>query len=278
MAKALGTAIISADSRQCYRELAIGTAKPSHEEMEGIPHYFIDSHDLKDQVTAADYESYGLNILEELFKIHDDVVLVGGSGMFVDALCIGLDPIPANDDIRQEFIELHDQKGLEHLQELLSEQDPEYYSEVDIQNPNRVIRALEVIKITGKTFSSQRKRSPKKRPFETVRFVLNHEREVLYERINHRVDLMIEAGLEKEAKSVMNQRELSSLNTVGYKELYAHYDGEYSREEAIDLIKRNSRRYAKRQITWLKRHPESHWIDWTNVEEVTDKILEISKK
>lgn len=262
LAKELNTVILSADSRQFYREISIGTAKPTKVEMDGVPHFFIDSHNLKDEVTAADFEREGLRKLEELFSEHDFVVLVGGSGMFIDALCLGLDDIPTSMEVRKELMDLHENSGLGPLLDELREKDPDYFEQVDRQNPARVIRAVEVIRITGKPYSVQRKASPKERPFQIHRFVIQHDRALLYERINRRVDIMIEEGLIEEAKSVHHLHHLTSLRTVGYQELFAYFDGHYPLETAIEKIKQNSRRYAKRQTTWFKRHPESVWIDY----------------
>ncbi len=275
IAKHFNTCVVSADSRQFYKEISIGTAKPDQEEQQGILHHFIDSHNLEDEVTAAQYEKEGLAILEEEFKNKDVVVLVGGSGMFVDALCIGLDDIPTNPEMKRQIQTELEANGLAPLVAELSEKDPEYFEQVDQQNAARVMRAIEVIRITGKKYSELRKGSKKERPFNVHRFVLDHPREVLYDRINLRVDLMMEAGLEAEAKSVQHLRHLTSMNTVGYKELFAWFDGETDKETAINQIKQNSRRYAKRQLTWLRRHPESHWIKFTNSDSVVKEILSI---
>ncbi len=255
--------------------MSIGTAKPDLEEQQGVTHHFINSHQLEDEVTAAQYEKEGLVILEEEFKDKDVVVLVGGSGMFVDALCIGLDDIPTDPEMKRQIQTELDANGLSPLLSELAEKDPEYYEQVDRQNASRVMRAVEVIRITGKKYSDLRQGSKKERPFKVHSFVLDHEREVLYNRINLRVDLMMEAGLEAEAKSVLHLRHLTSMNTVGYKELFAYFDGTMDKETAINQIKQNSRRYAKRQLTWLRRHPESHWIKFTDSETVIKEILSI---
>lgn len=243
--------------------------------MQGVKHYFIDSHNLQDEVTAAQFEREALRILEELFLEHDEVILTGGSGMFVDALCIGLDPIPKNDAIKAQLINEFDDTGLFPLLDELEQKDPEYFKEVDPDNHSRVIRALEVIRSTNKTYSSFRQNKPTARPFEVVRFAINHDRKILYDRINLRVDLMMKAGLLNEAKEVYPLKELKSLNTVGYKELFDYFDGKLSLEDAINQIKQNSRRYAKRQITWLKRHPETKWIDYKSIEKMTAEIIDL---
>ncbi|MCH2224064.1 MAG: tRNA (adenosine(37)-N6)-dimethylallyltransferase MiaA [Crocinitomicaceae bacterium] len=275
LAKHFNTAIISADSRQFYKELSIGTAKPSKEEMEGVKHYMINSHFLKDEVSAADFEKQGLEILEHSFQDKDHMILVGGSGMFIDALCEGLDDIPASKNLRDELIEFHRLNGLSPLLNELKESDPIYFEQVDKDNPVRIIRALEAIRLSGSPYSTLRKASKKTRSFNVIRFVLNHEREVLYDRINRRVDLMMEQGLLEEVKSALPYRNLTSMNTVGYKEFFPYFDNKISLEESIAAVKQNSRRYAKRQITWFKRNKEAHWI---NYREQKEMVLEIVKK
>lgn len=265
--------MLSADSRQCYRELSIGTAKPSIEEQKGIPHFFIDSHQLTDEVSAAAYEAYAMQVLESAFQTNDVVVLVGGSGMFVDALCLGLDDIPVDREVKKSIIAQFEDEGLEPLLAELEQSDPVYFNEVDKANAPRIQRAIEAIRITGKPYSILRSGRLKNRPFTTHRYVLDHDREALYARINKRVDLMMDAGLEDEARSALQFRALSSMNTVGYKELFSYFDAEITRDEAINLIKQNSRRYAKRQLTWLRRHPDSHWIEFTTSSMVVQEIL-----
>lgn len=274
LAKRLNTCVLSADSRQFYREISIGTAKPSPEEMDGITHYFIDSHSLLDEVTAAQFEREGLALLDTLFKTHDVVVLTGGSGMFVDALCNGLDEIPTSKSVRETLQTILNEGKLDELLLELKETDPIYYDQVDRKNPMRVMRAIEVIRITGKPYSSLRKASPTQRPFQVHRFVIEHERARLYERINQRVLAMMENGLLDEVKSVQHLRGLSSLNTVGYSELFDYLDGKTTLEESISLVQQNSRRYAKRQITWLKRNPEAQWIPFTTNDEMLTAIEE----
>lgn len=272
LAKHFNSCVISADSRQFYKEISIGTAKPTIEEMEGISHYFIDSHQLSDEVSAAQFEREALEILAERFKKHDTIILTGGSGMFVDALCDGLDRIPTSKEIRTQLQEQVDRGELELLLEELKERDPIYFEQVDRKNPVRVMRAVEVIRLTGLPYSELRKSKPKKRPFEVKRFIIEHDREFLYDRINRRVDIMMEAGLLEEVKSVLPLRHLSSMNTVGYKELFNYLDGNCSLEESVNMIKQNSRRYAKRQITWLKRNPSAQWIPFTTTDQMLQKI------
>lgn len=258
--------------------MSIGTAKPTVSEQEGVQHHFIDSHHLEDEVSAAQYEQQGLEILEKEFQKNDVVVLVGGSGMFVDALCIGLDDIPTNPEIKTLLQSEWETNGLTPLLEELKQKDPEYFEQVDRQNAARILRAIEVIRITGKTYSELRKGAKKTRPFQIHRFVLDHPRETLYNRINLRVDVMMNEGLEEEAKSVLHLRHLTSMNTVGYKELFDYFDGKTDQKTAIEKIKQNSRRYAKRQLTWLRRHPESHWVKFTDSDSVVTEILSIFEK
>jgi tRNA dimethylallyltransferase len=273
LAKKLDTIILSADSRQFYKEVIIGTAKPSIEEQNGVKHYFIDSHFLEDEVSSARYAKEAFEILTSEFKIHDTIIMVGGSGMFIDAVCIGLDPIPKSDELKAEITKEFETNGLDPLLVELKEKDMDYFNEVDKDNPMRIIRAIEVIRLTGKTFSSQRTNKPIPPFFEVERFVINHEREKLYDRINRRVDLMIENGLIDEVKSVRHLRHLQSMNTVGYSEIFQYLDSEISIERAIELIKQNTRRYAKRQLTWFRRHPEAIWIDFDEVEKMVGLIL-----
>ncbi|MDG1333721.1 MAG: tRNA (adenosine(37)-N6)-dimethylallyltransferase MiaA, partial [Crocinitomicaceae bacterium] len=273
LAKHFNTCVLSADSRQFYQEISIGTAKPTKEEMDGVPHYFIDSHKLKDEVTAAQFEREALELLEQLFQLHNVIILTGGSGMFVDALCNGLDDIPTSKELRNELQNDVDQGKLESLLEELKLKDPVYFEQVDRKNPVRVIRAIEVIRLTDLSYSELRKSAPKERPFTVKRFVIEHDREFLYDRINRRVDIMLEAGLLEEVKSVIEFRHLSSMNTVGYKELFNYLDGDCSLEDAIELIKQNSRRYAKRQITWLKRNTDAQWVPYSATEKMVEQIM-----
>ena len=273
LAKLFNTCIFSADSRQFYKEIDIGTAKPSKAEQQGIPHYFINSHSLTDEVTAAQFEKEGLEKLETEFKTKDVIILTGGSGMFIDALCIGLDPIPSSIELRNKINEEHLNSGLAPLLKELQAKDPSYFDEVDQKNPMRIIRAIEVIRLTGKTFSEFRVAKPKVRHFEIHRFVINHPRENLYNRINQRVYKMMENGLLEEVKSIIQHRKLASLNTVGYKELFEYIDGNWELEYAIEKIKQNTRNYAKRQITWFKKHPEAIWIDYSDTKTMA-KLIE----
>ncbi len=272
LAKKWNTVIISADSRQFYKELSIGTAKPTLEEQEGIKHYMVDSHQLEEEVSSAKYAREVNLILEKEFIHHDQLIMVGGSGMFIDAVCIGLDEIPKSDELKAELTNQWELLGLEPLLNELKEKDPEFYNEVDKGNPMRIIRALEAIRLTGQPFSKLRTNQEKKHTFEIIRFVINHPREVLYDRINRRVDIMLENGLLDEVKSVQHLKHLSTLKTVGYTELFNFLDGITNFQTAINLIKQNTRRYAKRQLTWFRRHPETIWLTSTETNLMVEEI------
>ena len=267
------TVVVSADSRQFYKEMCIGTAKPLEEEQKGIPHYFIDSHSIKNPLTAADYEKEASALLNRLFEEHDIVILVGGSGLFIDALCYGLDDVPMNEEIKQQLINEFQEKGLVPLCEELQEKDPEYYKIADVKNPVRVIRALEVIRTSGRAFSSFQQSERKNRNYSLYRFVIDLPRELLYERINKRVDSMMQNGLLQEASSLYEFKDLQVLNTVGYTELFDYVAGETGLEVATELIKRNTRRYAKRQLTWFRRDPDNVWISTVQTEEQLNQII-----
>ena len=269
IAKLLDTEVVSADSRQFYRELAIGTAKPTIEEMAGVKHHFINSHSIQDYYSVGDFERDCLVVLEEIFRRKDVAILTGGSGMFIKMITDGIDEMPEADlDLRQNLAQRLNNEGLEVLADELKNLDPIYYQQVDIQNTQRVLRALEVCISSGKPFSSFRKNQKVERPFRMIKIALERPREELYARIDKRMDTMLANGLEDEAKSVIDFREHYALKTVGYREIYEHLDGEYDREEMIRLLKRNSRRYAKRQITWFKNQDEFHWFDAKNEEEI----------
>ena len=254
IANYFGIEILSADSRQFYREMSIGTAKPNDAELAQAPHHFINNLSIQDSYSVGEYEKEVLAKLEQLMEGYEAAILVGGSGLYIRAVCEGLDEFPeVPDPIKQELINQFEQEGLAPLQASLLELDPQYYAEVDTANPHRLIRALSVIKASGEPFSKFRNQAPKERPFEIVKIVLEMDREELYARINQRVDQMVEDGLITEAKSLHPYRHLNALQTVGYEELFNHFEGKISLEEAIELIKRNSRRYAKRQMTWFRK-------------------------
>lgn len=261
VAEHFGAPIISTDSRQFYRGIPIGTAQPDKEQLARVKHHFIASHDLTDEFNCGAYEVAALQCLEELFADHDTVVAVGGSGLYIKALCEGMDDMPeVSAELRQGLAERLKTEGLERLAEELRERDPKFYEVVDRKNPARVVRALEVCMATGRPYSELRTGERLEREFRIVKIGTDMPREVLYERIDRRVDIMMEQGLEQEAHAVYHLRECNSLQTVGYREMFDYFDGTISREEAVELIKRNSRRYAKRQLTWFRRDAEIKWF------------------
>lgn len=271
LAKQFDCPIISADSRQFYKEMTIGTAKPSTEEMDGVTHYFINSHSISNPLTAGQYENEAIEFIDSLFQKHDYLVLVGGSGMFNDAVVFGTDRIPHSKEIRNKWNSLFEKHGLPYLQTELQAKDPEYYNIVDIKNPVRLIRALEVIELTNSKYSELRKNTTQ-RNFETAYFVIDHPRDILYQRINERVDEMIRKGLIEEVKELIFYRDFQALNTVGYKEIFEYLDGEITKDRAIELIKKNTRNYAKRQITWFKRVKTAIWIKFSTIPSMIDVI------
>ena len=255
------TDVLSADSRQFFQEMSIGTAAPTAEELAAAPHHFIQHRSIKDDYSVGDFERDALDRIDELFQEHDQLVMVGGSGLYVDAVTKGLDRFPEVDpQIRQDLNTELQEKGIETLQKRLKQMDPDYYSEVDLQNPHRLIRALEICIGTGKPFSDFRKREAPKRPFQSLFVGLTAERQLVYDRINKRVDIMMQEGLLEEVKELYPKRELNALNTVGYKELFKHLDGEWTLDFAISEIKKNTRRFAKRQFTWFKKNEEIAWF------------------
>lgn len=269
LARHFAAPILSTDSRQFYRGIPIGTAQPTPDQLQAAEHHLIASHDLEDGLNCGSYEVLALEILERLFRTHDTVVAVGGSGLYVQALCEGMDDLPEADEaIRRQLDAKWKEQGLEALTEELRERDPVYWAQVDRRNPARVLRALEVCRSTGRPYSELRTGERRSRDFEILKVGVDMPREELYERINRRVELMMEEGLEAEARRVYPLRHLNSLQTVGYKELFQYFDGEISREEAVELIKRNSRRYAKRQLTWFRRDESIRWFHPTQYAEV----------
>ena len=254
LAKEFGSPIISCDSRQIFKEMKIGTAPPSPEQLAAVKHYFIFSHSVSQYYTAGKYELEALEVINELFKTHDRLVVVGGSGLYVDALCYGLDDFPPADiELRNQLMERLEKEGIESLRMELKQLDPESYYSRDIANRQRVVRALEVTLMTGKKFSSFKTNQVKNRPFKINKSVLSMPREELYDRINRRVDMMFDAGLVAEVESLRQYRDMPALQTVGYKEIFEYFDSKHSLETARELIKRNSRRYAKKQISYFKR-------------------------
>jgi tRNA dimethylallyltransferase len=262
LAQLLDTEVVSADSRQFYRELAIGTAKPTLEEMQGVKHHFVDSHSIHDYYSVGDYEKECLAVLEDIFSRKDVAILTGGSGMFIKIVTDGIDEMPDTDlTLRATLMARLEIEGLTPLATELEALDPLYFAEVDQQNPQRIVRALEVCLSTGQPFSSFRKKQKAERPFSCVRIGLERPREELYQRIDKRMDLMLAAGLEEEAIRYIDYREHYALKTVGYKEIYEQLDGAYDKEEMLRLLKRNSRRYAKRQLTWFRNQDNFTWFD-----------------
>ena len=265
--------IISTDSRQFYRGIPIGTAQPTAEEQERVEHHFINCFDIEQEFNCGTYERAALERLEELFERHSTVVAVGGSGLYVKALCEGIDELPdADKTLRETLMQQLKEEGLESLLAELRKSDPEYYEMVDRRNPSRVLRAVEVCRATGLPYSSLRKGERKRRNFEIVKVGIDMTREELYDRINRRVERMMEDGLEAEARAMLPHRKCNALHTVGFSEMFDYFDGLTTREEAVELIKRNTRRYAKRQMTWFRRDAEVRWFERPEVTEVIEYI------
>ena len=262
VAEHYGCPILNCDSRQIYRSIPIGTAAPTAEEQARVKHYFVATRDLEEDYNAGQYERDALVLLEDLFKTHEVVVMSGGSMLYADAVCKGLDDLPnVPAEIRQEVKAAYEKGGLEWLQAEVQRLDPDYWEIVDQQNPARLAHCIEMCRMTGKTYSSLRTNPVKERPFRIVKGALERPREVLYDRINRRVEQMVKDGLVEEARAVYPQRQLNSLQTVGYRELFAYFDGEYDLDRAIELIQQNSRHYAKRQMTWLRHDKDIHWLN-----------------
>ena len=279
IAKVLDTVIISADSRQFYKEIPIGTAAPTKEELSEVQHYMIHNLNVEDRYDVADYEKDVLILLKKLFLEHDTVVMTGGSGLFIDAVCNGLDSIPdISEENRNKVNELYKKGGLNALQNELQNLDPEYYNTVDKYNPRRLQRAVEVCYQTGLPYSSFRKNNVKERDFKVIKLALFWDRNELITRINKRVENMVRDGLIEEARKMYPKRQLNSLNTVGYKELFQYFDGKISLNEAIEQIKISTRQYAKRQMTWLRKNNDYHWFSVDEVPKMIEYInSEISK-
>jgi tRNA dimethylallyltransferase len=269
LAQHFNTEILSADSRQFFKEMTIGTAKPSQEEQQGVPHHFIDVFSISQQYSAGMFEQDALQLLQRLFQTIDLALVVGGSGLYVKALCEGMDQMPESDpDLREALIRIGQEQGLSYLLTLLEQQDPTYFRQVDQANPQRVIRALEVSLSSGKAYSSYRRQQVASRPFQIVKIGLNRDRTDLYHRIDSRVDLMLKSGLLEEARSLFPFRTHHALQTVGYQEIFGFLEGLYDWDEAVRLLKRNSRRYAKRQLTWFRKDPGFTWFhpdEWEKI-------------
>ena len=276
IAQELGIPIINADSRQLFRELKIGTASPTPEQLQQVRHYFVDTLSIGDYYSASMYEEEVMTLLDTLFRDSDYALLSGGSMMYIDAVCNGIDDIPTVDDAtRTEMKRRLAEEGLEALVEELKRLDPEHYAIVDRQNPRRVVHALEICHMTGTTYTSFRKAEKKQRPFQIVKIGLNREREELYRRINLRVDLMMKNGLEEEARRMYKHKGVNALNTVGYKELFDYFEGRWPIEEAVERIKGNTRRYARKQLTWFKRDEEMSWFHPDNRTAIMKHIYDV---
>lgn len=273
IAKYFKTEIVSSDSRQIFRELKIGTAVPCSLELAAVKHHFIQSHSIFETYNASRYENDALDLLDTLFKNHDLVLLVGGSMLYIDAVCNGIDVMPdADPEIRKRLNEKLENEGLESLRFQLKKLDPVYYNSVDLKNPNRIIHALEISIMTGKPYSTFRSNPKKTRPFSIIKIGLNCDRNMLHHKINLRVDQMIESGLETEARNLYCSKQLNALNTVGYRELFSFIDGRSTRDQAIELIKRNTRRYARKQLTWFRNDSEMNWFEPNQTSEIITLI------
>jgi len=275
VAKHYNTDILSCDSRQFYKEMNIGTAVPSIDERSQVKHHFIQNLSIEENYSVGQFERDALIKIEELHKEKNVLVMVGGSGLYIDAVCRGLDAFPAiPEQLREELNSRLQNEGIEALEKQLNLLDPDYHKIVDRSNPHRIIRALEVCIASGKPFSSFRKQQKQKRKFKTIKIILNRDREILYRRINQRVNMMMEKGLLEEAKSLYQHKDCNALQTVGYKELFAFLDGEWNLETAIDEIKKNTRRYAKRQMTWFRRDSETTFFNPEEELEIMEYLRE----
>ena len=271
LASQLNTEIISADSRQCFKELNIGVAKPSPAQLQQVKHYFINSHSIHDEVNAAIYEKLSLQYAEEIFKKKDVAIVVGGTGLYIKAFCEGLDDMPPSDpSIRQKIISDFKSNGIEWLQKEIEQKDPQFFSNGEIQNPQRMMRALEVKLVSGRSITSFKTNPKKIRPFNIIKIGLDLPRMELYKNINERVDNMFEEGLIQEAKSLLPFRELNALQTVGYSELFDYFDKKLTAEGAEQNIKQNTRNYAKRQLTWFRKDPDIHWFHPAEIQNINE--------
>ena len=275
LAQHFSTEIISADSRQCYKELNIGVAKPFAAELQLVPHHFINTLSITDNFTAAAYEKYALLRIEKIFETNDVAVMVGGTGLYIKSFIEGLDEIPEVDsEVKDQIIASYNQQGLEWLQREVEDKDPVYFKSGETQNPQRLMRALEVKISTGKSITSFQQKIKKERSFNILQFGLELPRPLLYHRINNRVDQMISLGLEEEVKILMPFKHLNALQTVGYRELFDYFDNHSSRQKAIEMIKQNTRHYAKRQMTWFKKDAGFIWVDMNDEEKALQSIIE----
>lgn len=270
MAEQLGVPIVSADSRQLYKGLIIGTAAPTEEQLKRVPHHLVGILSPNDYYSASEYENEALSVINKLHEQHDTVILTGGSMMYIDAICKGIDIMPDIDqELRNDISKMYNEEGLDPIRQKLKLLDPIYYDQVDLKNTQRVIHALEVCIMTGKPYSSFRLNTIKERPFDIIKVGFNRPRPELYDRINKRVDEMIKDGLEEEARQLYPMKHLNSLNTVGYKEMFEYFDGNWTLEEAIDKIKQHSRNYARKQLSWFNRDKSIKWID------LSDKYIDV---
>ncbi len=273
IAEHLGIPIVNADSRQIFKELPIGTAAPTIDQQQRVTHYFVGNHHIQDYYSASMFEQDVMKLLPTLFLHQDVALMTGGSMMYIDAVCNGIDDIPTvRNDIREQMKQRLQEEGLEALVEELHQLDPEHWAIVDKKNPRRVVHALEICHQTGKTYTSFRRNEKAQRPFRILKIGLNRDRQELYERINQRVMIMMDEGLEQEARNVYPHKELTSLHTVGYKEMFTYFDGEIDRQEAIRQIQSHSREYMRKQLTWFKRDPEIHWFHPDNIKEILNYI------
>ncbi len=273
IAKHFNTEIISSDSRQVYREMSIGTAVPHPQQLAAVKHHFIHTHSVLDYFSSWEFENQALCVIRKLHEAKKQVLLVGGSMMYIQAVCNGIDEMPSIDaELRKNVYEKYKKEGLESVRLQLKQLDPVFYKQVDLKNSKRVIHALEVCLMAGKPYSELRTNSKKKRDFLIHKIGLNRDRDELYQRINQRVDEMIEEGLIDEARSLFEFRRYNSLNTVGYKELFEHFKGNISLQQAVELIKRNSRRYAKRQLSWFKKDQETEWFHPSQKQQIITKL------
>lgn len=275
VAQKLGTEIISADSRQCYKELNIGVARPSEEELAAVPHHFIASHSIHEKLNASVFEQYALAKAGEIFRQQDTIVMVGGTGLYIKAFCEGMDEVPeVANSIRQEIIASYNQKGLAWLQQEIQTLDPDFYKTAELQNPQRLMRALEVFKGTGKSILTFRKGRKARRDFDIVKLALELPKEELQHNINTRVDKMLEAGLLEEVRRLLPFQHLNALQTVGYRELFDFFNGEIGLPDAVQAIKKNTRQYAKRQMTWFRKDPAYQWMSSHNRDGIKNYIME----
>jgi tRNA dimethylallyltransferase len=273
LAQKFDTEIVSADSRQFFREMNIGTAKPTQKELSAAKHHFINSHSITDSFNVGDFEKAGLEVISDIFKNKDIAILTGGSGLYINAICDGFDNLPETDPaVRQKLNQQLTDEGIASLQVQLRQADPEYYEKAK-DNPQRLIRALEVALSTGKPFSSYHQQQKKQRPFNIIKIGLNTARDKLYRQIDNRVNEMINAGLVDETRSLLPYRHRNSLNTVGYSELFDFFDETISLEKAVEMIKQNTRRFAKRQLTWFRRDPEIKWFEPSDYQEIEQYVI-----